>query len=155
MGVTGSGKSTVGELLARQLDWRFFDGDDFHSPDNKEKMRRGLALDDEGREPWLKAMRECIRAMIDRRTSAVVACSALKRSYRRMLQISDEVIFVYLKTDSALVRERLKMRTGHFMNLALLQSQFDTLEEPDNALQVDASLPPAEIVRQIRTQLQI
>ena len=153
MGVTGSGKSTVGELLARQLDWRLFDGDDFHPPANIEKLRRGVALDDKDRDPWLRAIRECITAIIDRRDNAVIACSALKHSYRRILHVSDEVVFVYLKADMALVRKRLKKRSGHFMNPDLLQSQFDTLEKPDNALAVDASLPPAEIVRQIRDQL--
>ena len=155
VGVTGSGKSTVGELLARQLAWRFFDGDDFHSPDNIEKLRRGVALDDEDREPWLKAIRECISAMIERSANAVIACSALKHSYRRMLQVSNEVVFIYLKADLALVRERMKKRTGHFMNPGLVSSQFNTLEESEDALPIDASLPPAEIVRQIRHQLGI
>jgi gluconokinase len=153
MGVTGSGKSTVGEILRRQLGWRFFDGDDFHPPANIEKLRRGVALDDKDREPWLQAIRECIKAMIERRDSAVIACSALKHSYRQILQVNEEVVFVYLKADMDLVRERLKKRAGHFMNPDLLQSQFDTLEEPDDALSVDASLPPAQIVRQIRDQL--
>jgi gluconokinase len=153
MGVTGSGKSTVGELLARQLDWGLFDGDDFHPPANIEKLRRGVALEDKDREPWLRAIRECIAAIIDRCDNAVIACSALKHSYRRVLHVSDDVVFVYLNADMALVRKRLKKRSGHFMNPDLLQSQFDALEEPDNALAVDASLPPAEIVRQIREQL--
>jgi gluconokinase len=153
MGVTGSGKSTVGKLLARQLGWRFFDGDDFHPPDNIGKLRRGVALDEEDRKPWLRAIRECIKAMIDRRTNAVMACSALKHSHRRMLRVGEGVVFVYLKADSGLVRERLKARAGHFMNPSLVQSQFDALEEPEEALQIDASLPAREIVRRIRDQL--
>jgi gluconokinase len=153
MGVTGSGKSTVGKLLARQLGWRFFDGDDFHPPDNIGKLRRGVALDEKDRKPWLRAIRECIKAMIDRRTDSVMACSALKHSHRRMLRVGEGVVFVYLKADSGLVRERLKARAGHFMNPSLVQSQFDALEEPEEALQIDASLPAREIVRRIRDQL--
>ena len=155
MGVTGSGKSTVGKLLAQQLGWKFFDGDDFHSPANIEKMRRGMPLNDDDRRPWLEAIRESIRQMVERSENAVIACSALKHSYRQMLRIAGEVVFVYLKANIDIVRERLKNRTGHFMNPDLIQSQFDTLEESEQALRVDASLPPGEIVRRIRTQLQV
>jgi gluconokinase len=155
MGVTGSGKSTVGKLLAQQLGWKFFDGDDFHSPANIEKMRRGMPLNDDDRRPWLEAIRESIRKMVERSENAVIACSALKHSYRQMLRITGEVVFVYLKANIDTVRERLRNRTGHFMNPDLIQSQFDTLEESEQALRVDASLPPGEIVRRIRTQLRI
>jgi gluconokinase len=154
-GVTGSGKSTVGKLLAQQLGWKFFEGDDFHSPANIEKMRRGMPLDDDDRRPWLEAIRESIRKMVERSENAVIACSALKHSYRQMLRITDEVVFVYLKANIDTVRERLRNRTGHFMDPDLIQSQFDTLEESEQALRVDASLPPGEIVRRIRTQLRI
>ena len=155
MGVTGSGKSTVGKLLAQQLGWKFFEGDDFHSPANIEKMRRGMPLSDDDRRPWLEAIRESIRQMVERSENALIACSALKHSYRQMLRITGEVVFVYLKANIDIVRERLKNRTGHFMNPNLIQSQFDTLEESEQALRVDASLPPGEIVRRIRTQLQV
>lgn len=155
MGVTGSGKSTVGKLLAQQLGWKFFEGDDVHSPANIEKMRRGMPLSDDDRRPWLEAIRESIRKMIERSENAVIACSALKHSYRQMLRITSEVVFVYLKANIDTVRERLRNRTGHFMNPDLIQSQFDTLEESEQALRVDASLPPGEIVRRIRTQLRI
>jgi gluconokinase len=155
MGVTGSGKSTVGKLLAQQLGWKFFEGDDFHSPANIEKMRRGMPLNDDDRKPWLEAIRESIRKMVERSESAVIACSALKHSYRQMLRITGEVVFVYLKANIDTVRERLRNRTGHFMNPDLIQSQFDTLEESEQALRVDASLPPGEIVRRIRTQLRV
>jgi len=155
MGVTGSGKSTVGKLLAQQLGWKFFEGDDFHSPANIEKMRRGMPLNDDDRRHWLEAIRESIRKMVERSENAVIACSALKHSYRQMLRITGEVVFVYLKANIDIVRERLKNRTGHFMNPNLIQSQFDTLEESEQALRVDASLPPGEIVRRIRTQLRI
>ena len=155
MGVTGSGKSTVGKLLAQQLGWKFFDGDDFHSSANIEKMRRGMPLNDDDRRPWLEAIRESIRQMVERSENAVIACSALKHSYRQMLRIAGEVVFVYLKANIDTVRERLRNRTGHFMNPDLIQSQFDTLEESEQALRVDASLAPGEIVRRIRTQLRI
>jgi gluconokinase len=153
MGVTGSGKSTVGELLARQLSWEFFDGDDFHSADNIKKMREGTPLSDEDRLPWLNALRETIRAAVNRRENAVIACSALKRSYRQRLQVSTEVAFVYLKANASLVRDRLAKRRGHFMNRELIQSQFDSLEEPEAALRIDASLSPVEIVQEIRNRL--
>jgi gluconokinase len=155
MGVTGSGKSTVGKLVAQQLGWKFFEGDDFHSPANIEKMRVGMPLNDDDRRPWLEAIRESIRKMVERSENAVIACSALKHSYRQMLRITGEVVFVYLKANIDTVRERLRNRTGHFMNPDLIQSQFDTLEESEQALRVDASLPPGEIVRRIRTQLRI
>ena len=155
MGVTGSGKSTVGKLLAGQLGWKFFEGDDFHSPANIEKLRRAEPLNDADRRPWLEAIREVIRAAIDRGENAVIACSALKESYRRMLQIREQVSFVYLKASIALIQDRLKNRTGHFMNPHLVQSQFDTLEAPEEALQIDAGSTPAEIVQIIRNRLAV
>ena len=155
MGVTGSGKSTVGKLLASQLGWKFFEGDDFHSPKNIEKLRRGEPLNDAERRPWLEAIREVIRTAIDHGENAVIACSALKQSYRKLLQTREQVSFVYLKASMALVQDRLKNRVGHFMNPDLVQSQFDTLEEPEQALQVDAALSPAEIVQLIRNKLSV
>jgi gluconokinase len=153
MGVTASGKSTAGELLSRELGWKFLEGDDFHSPENIEKLRRGKPLTDEDRKPWLEAIRGAIRASIDRGENVVVTCSALKETYRRMLRISEEVIFIYLKATIPLIQERLKRRVGHFMNPNLIQSQFDTLEQPKEALGIDAGLTPAEIVEVIRNRL--
>jgi gluconokinase len=155
MGVTGSGKSTIGRLLARQLHWKFLEGDDFHPQTNIEKMRRGVPLNDRDRKPWLKAIRESMRMAINRGENAVIACSALKEAYRRMLQICGKVSFVYLKADLTLIQKRLKKRTGHFMSPLLIESQFDTLEEPKETLQVDAGLPPSEIVRLIRHSLSV
>ena len=155
MGVTGSGKSTVGKLLASQLGWKFFEGDDFHSPKNIEKLRRGEPLNDADRKPWLEAIREVIRTAIDHGENAVIACSALKQSYRKLLQTREQVSFVYLKASMALVQDRLKNRVGHFMNPDLVQSQFDTLEEPEQALQVDVGLSPADIVQLIRNKLSV
>ena len=153
MGVTGSGKSTVGKRLAVELGWRFLEGDDFRSPKNIEKLRQGEPLNDEDRKPWLEAIREAILAAMDRDENAVITCSALKEVYRRMLQVSEQVIFVYLKATIPLIQGRLKKRVGHFMNPNLIQSQFDTLEEPKEALQIDAGLTPAEIIEVIRNGL--
>ena len=155
IGVTGSGKSTVGRLLAQRLGWKFYEGDYLHPAANLQKMRRGLPLTDEDRKPWLKAIQNAIRAAIEKRENAVIACSALKESYRNMLRVDGEVVFVYLKADSPLIQQRLKKRIGHFMNPVLIQSQFDTLEEPTQAVQIDAALPTAEIVQLIRDQLAI
>src|SRR5262244_2147703 len=116
MGVAGSGKSTVGKIIASQLDWKFVEGDDFHSPKNIEKMRLGEPLNDADRRPWLEAIREVIRTAVDHGENAVIVCSALKESYRKLLQIRGQVSFVYLKASMALIQDRLKNRVAHFMN---------------------------------------
>jgi gluconokinase len=154
-GVTGSGKTTIGKLLATELQWKFSEGDDFHPLVNVEKLRRGEPLSDQDRLPWLTAIRDTIRSAIDRGENAVIACSALKESYRRMLRISPEVILVHLEANPELIENRLKHRTGHFMNPALVRSQFETLEEPEAALQIDAGLAPGEIVGEIRSRLSL
>lgn len=154
-GVTGSGKTTVGRLLAGELGRKFYDADDLHPAANVEKMRRGEPLDDADRAPWLAAVRAIIEKALAGGENAVIACSALKESYRAMLQVSPKVVFVYLKIDPALAKERLTRRTGHFMNPSLVQSQFDALEESATALEVDASAPPAEIIRTVRARLKI
>jgi gluconokinase len=155
MGVTASGKSTVGKRLALELGWRFLEGDDFHSPENIQKLKQGEPLNDEDRKPWLEAIREAIRAALDRGENTVIACSALKEPYRRMLRVGEQVIFVYLKATIDLIQKRLASRAGHFMNPKLLQSQFETLEEPEGVLQIDAGLTPAEIVQVIRNRLSV
>jgi len=155
MGVTGSGKSTVGRLLARQLGWSFIEGDDFHSAANVEKLKRGEPLNDADRKPWLEAIRRSIDAAIARNENAVIACSALKGSYRSMLEVPGQVIFVYLKASVALIQERLRRRVGHFMNPNLIQSQFDALEEPSTAIGVDAGSTAEEIAQAIRRKLAI
>lgn len=154
-GVTASGKTTIGKLLATELDWKFYEGDDFHPLVNIEKLRRGEPLDDQDRLPWLTAIRDTIRAAIDRGENAVIACSALKESYRRMLRISPDVILIHLEANPELIEQRLKRRTGHFMNPALLRSQFETLEEAEAAVQIDAGLRPGEIVDAIRSRLSL
>jgi gluconokinase len=153
MGVTGSGKTTIGWGLARALGWPFYDADDFHPAANVEKMSRGVPLDDADRAPWLAALRELVRGCVESGESAVLACSALKESYRDRLLFDEVVRLVYLKGDENLIRERLRDREGHFMKAAMLDSQFAALEEPDGALRVDVSAPPEEIVKAIRDGL--
>ena len=151
MGVTGSGKTTVGVLLAKSLGWRFIEADDFHSPDNVEKMRRGEPLTDADREPWLARLAANLKELDAGRESAVLACSALKHSYRETLRSSGaDVRFVYLRVTRSEATERVQDRRGHFMPSSLVDSQFDTLEEPSEALDVDASKTPEVIVEEIR-----
>jgi gluconokinase len=153
MGPAGSGKTTVGELLASQLGWEFADGDSFHSPANIEKMAHGVPLDDHDRIPWLNAIREAMEHWNAQRRSVVLACSALKKSYRDRLQISSGVKLVYLKGDYDLLRKRMHSREGHYATEKLLASQFADLEEPEDAITVDVAYSREEIVAEIRKQL--
>jgi gluconokinase len=153
MGVAASGKTTVGHMLAEELGWTFYDADDFHPRANVEKMSRGVPLDDEDRRPWLESLRELIRECLSLGRDAVLACSALKESYRECLLIDEGVRPVYLKAGRALIRERLTERSGHFMKPQMLDSQFAALEEPEASTHFDASRPPAELVREIRERL--
>lgn len=131
MGVAGSGKTTVGTLLACELGWQFADADDFHPPENKQKISQGVPLTDSDRAPWLAAMRSAILQWDAAGENVVLACSALKRSYRDELRAGD-VRFVLLKGDYALLLERLRQRHGHFADEKILVSQLATLEEPDS-----------------------
>jgi gluconokinase len=155
MGVTGVGKTTIGQLLALELGWSFYDADDFHPPANVEKMRRGEPLNDVERIPWLEKLRDLLRGMLEAQSNAVLACSALKSAYREYLIIDEQVRLVYLKAEYSLIQHRLDQRKGHYMNPSLLQSQFATLEEPQQAIAVDVASSPAEIVRSIREKLRI
>jgi len=153
MGTTGSGKSTIGTLLAKRLGWEFVDADDFHPPANVEKMKRGIPLTDEDREPWLKALHDKIVEWIAEGRNVVLACSALKQSYRDQLRVGPDVKFVYLKGSYELFSQRVLTRKGHFAKQDLLASQFATLEEPTDAIIVDAAPPPEKIVAEARKQL--
>ena len=153
MGPAGSGKTTVGELLAGQLGWEFADGDSFHSPANIEKMAHGVPLDDNDRIPWLNSIREAMEQWNAQRRSVVLACSALKKIYRERLQINSGVKLAYLKGTYDLLRERLHSRRGHYATEQLLASQFADLEEPEDAITVDVAHSPEEIVAEIRRQL--
>jgi gluconokinase len=153
MGPAGAGKTTIGLALAQSLGWRFLDADDFHSPANVEKMRRGVGLTDDDRAPWLAAMHDALEHALATDASVILACSALKEQYRRALTpagAGSRMRLVYLHADEAVLRERLAHRTGHYAGPQLLASQLETLEEPPDALWVDASRPPAEIVLRIR-----
>jgi len=153
MGVTGAGKTTIGRLLAAQLGWPFADADQFHPKANVEKMSRGITLTDADREPWLAAMRSAIQQWISRNESAVLACSALKRSYRSELMVGPEVRFVYLRGDYETVARQLRMRHGHFATEAILADQFATLEEPENVVVLDVGRDPDLMVKEIRAQI--
>jgi gluconokinase len=155
MGVTGSGKTTVGKALAESVHWQFADADDFHSPANISKMRAGIPLDDADRVPWLAALRMQIDNWLRAGTNAVLACSALKHAYREQLVASSEVRVVYLRGSRELIAKRLKERHGHYMDPNLLPSQFATLEEPRDALAVDVDASVDEIVGRIRTVLNL
>jgi gluconokinase len=150
MGVTGTGKTTIGKLLAQRLDARFAEGDDYHPPENVEKMRSGRPLDDDDRWPWLQAIADDLRRWIDDGITAVVTCSALKRSYRDVLRRAGSTVrFVFLEGDPELLRRRLAGRKGHYMPASLLPSQIETLEspvgEPDVAA-VEVEGEPEEIL---------
>ncbi len=156
MGVTGAGKTTIGRALATSLGWEFHDGDDLHSDASKRKMRRGIALTDSDRAPWLAALRALIEAMLSEGRDGVVACSALKQSYRDELIVDpNSVKVVYLKGSQQVIAERIRNRTGHFMNPELLQSQIDTLEEPRDAIVVDVSAAPEAVVNTIKARLKL
>lgn len=155
MGVTGSGKSTAGRKLAESLGWKYFDADDFHSPANVAKMKSGVPLNDEDRKPWLESLQRLIQERLANRQPAVLACSALKQSYREVLIIDERVKLVYLKGDYDLIKARLGSRSNHYMNPALLESQFQTLEEPVGAMSIDIQSSPDEIVGIIRKQFEV
>lgn len=156
MGVSGSGKSSIGQLLADSLHWGFSDADAFHSPESIEKMRYGIPLNDLDRMPWLLALQQAIQQWLQENKNMVLACSALKASYRQVLVLDEErVIVVYLKGSFELIQKRLQQRHGHFMGEKLLKSQFDALEEPSGAITVDVAEPPEVIVQKIRVSLGI
>jgi gluconokinase len=157
-GVSASGKTTLGKLLAHELGWRFYEADDFHSQANVEKMRRGVPLTDEDRLPWLEKLRELIERCVESAENAVLACSALKRAYRERLRVGADVKFVFLRGDYALIGKQLRQRRGHFMNPTLLQSQFADLEEPksdEDTLMIELGRTPEQLVEKIKAKLQL
>ncbi|GFE68014.1 gluconokinase [Chroococcus sp. FPU101] len=146
MGVSGSGKSTIGQLLSQKLGWPFYDGDDFHPRENIAKMRQGIPLTDEDRRSWLSTL----RSLIEQNQNAIIACSSLKESYRDYLEGErTDIVWIYLKGSYEEILERMQHRQGHFMQPQMLRSQFATLEEPKNALVIDISLLPEEIIDRI------
>ncbi len=154
MGVSGSGKTAVGEALARELGWAWFDADDYHPPANVEKMRSGQPLTDADRWPWLDLLNGLMRAEDAKGRSAVLGCSALKQVYRdRLAQGLADVRWVHLKGSFELIMSRLQQRKHRYMPASLLQSQFDTLEEPRDALTIDIADPPEALAERIRAHL--
>ena len=155
MGVSGSGKSTIGKLLSEALKIEFLDGDDFHPEANINKMSEGTPLTDEDRFPWLLSINEKCKQLLKQEKSVVFACSALKESYRNILSkdIKDTIIFIFLKADKNLIITRLTERENHFMPTALIESQFNTLEEPKNSIQIEASLKEEILVKNLMNQL--
>jgi gluconokinase len=155
MGVTGSGKTTIGELLAQRLGWQFLDADDFHSVANKEKMHRGIPLTDADRWPWLDAIHAKLAQLQNERQSAVLGCSALKKSYRTRLADGIDARLVYLKGSYDFIAGRLRSRKGHFADEHILAGQFRDLEEPTDseATVVDIALSAEAVVDQIIARL--
>ncbi len=154
MGVTGSGKTTIGRLLSVQLGWDFVEGDDYHPPANIDKMSHGIPLTDADRDGWLAALSEAIRGKLAAGHSAIIACSALKQAYRDRLTVDPaQVRFVFLKGEFNLIHSRIAHRTGHFAGANLLASQFEALEIPRDAITVDVSRSPEEITKDVRRGL--
>jgi gluconokinase len=153
MGVAGSGKSTVGRLLAESIGFEFLDADTLHPESNVAKMSAAIPLTDSDRAPWLSAVRDRIVDAATRQHNLVVACSALKEAYRNFLARGIPVVWTYLKGHPDVFRARLQRRTGHFMKEQLLSSQLDALEEPTDAIVIDAWQLPQAIVEEITAQL--
>ena len=155
-GVSGVGKTTIGKLLSENMGWTFYEGDDYHTDVNLAKMRNGTPLTDDDRWPWLNALRTKISEIVLHEKDAVLSCSALKESYRMRLGSGlKDIVFVYLRGDYQLVRNRISARVGHFMSADLLVSQYSDLEEPQNGIIVDAALEPMEIINYLKRALSL
>jgi gluconokinase len=155
MGVTGSGKSTVGRMLAERLGWVYLDADDFHSPSNKERMHRGIPLTETDRIPWLDAMHTALQAHTEQGQSVVLACSALRQEYRDRLMAGLDVKLIYLRGSRELIATRLAKRMNHFAGVPILDDQFAVLEEPHDAIVLDISETPEQIVEEILRKINI
>jgi gluconokinase len=154
MGVCGCGKTEVGKFLAKNIGGTFIEGDEFHSPSNIQKMSQSIPLNDIDREVWLKTLRKLIDKQLEQPGYSVLACSALKTNYRNLLRCDDPRIkLVYLKGAQSLIKKRMEKRKGHYMKQTLLESQFDALEEPQNALVVDITASPGAIASLIVKEL--
>ena len=155
MGVSGCGKTSVGEALAKGLGWDFYDADDFHPPENVAKMANGTPLNDSDRVPWLAALHDLISSSLTQNRPGVLACSALKEHYRQQLLEGNEgVQIVYLKGSYDLIWSRMKARKDHYMKPHMLKSQFEALEEPTNVLTIDISMSVDDIVKTIISRSQ-
>ena len=152
MGICSCGKTLIGQMLAEKLGLDFYDADDFHPKSSIEKMKSQIPLDDKDRLPWLEAMAEQMPRW-EQKGGAVLACSALKESYRDVLRESGDVKFVFLKGTKDIILQRMKDRKEHFMPTSLIDSQLNTLEEPKDAITVDIASSPKEIVNDIVNKL--
>ena len=152
MGVSGSGKSTIGKKLSEKLLWPYFDGDDYHTLKNKEKMAAGFPLTDQDRIPWLKKLRGLI---LREKRNCIFGCSALKKAYRDILAVNNDVKFVYLKCGINLLKKRLEKRKDHFFKADLLESQLKTLEEPEQAFTIHGNASIDEIILSICRQIKV
>jgi len=157
MGAAGAGNTTVGRQLSEELRWRFLDGDEVHPLENITKMGRGTPLTDEDRRPWIQALRRSIAEWLEQGMNAVLTCSLLMHAHRAAVLAGYEphVKLAYLQASRALLRQRLTARTGHFAGVALLESQLALLEEPSDALLLDASMPPEQLVQTIRAAFRL
>lgn len=155
MGVSGSGKTTVGKALAEKLGCSFYDGDDFHPPENVAKMAGGTPLNDDDRRPWLAALHQLLAGHVAKGETAVLACSALKKKYRNQLQVENKTCFIFLRGSFDLIWERMQARQNHYMKAEMLQSQFDALEAPneDEAIVIDIDQNVDEILLKIANQI--
>jgi carbohydrate kinase (thermoresistant glucokinase family) len=151
MGVSGCGKSSVGKMLSGQTGWPIYDGDDFHPKANLDKMAQGIPLNDEDRQPWLETLHHLILLSLREGNSLIVACSALKKSYRDILRkgLADKIVFVYLKGSFSLIYTRMQQRDDHYMKAEMLRSQFEALQEPQNAIEIKISKSVSEITQEI------
>jgi carbohydrate kinase (thermoresistant glucokinase family) len=155
IGPMGCGKTTIGRTLAKELGWQFYDGDDFHPESNKKKMSEGFPLDDNDRQPWLEILHKVVQKHLAEESGMILACSALKKQYRRALGIDQSRIFsVFLKGSAALLQNRIAGRSHEYMAKDLLQSQLDTLEMPQTGITVDISGTPQYISQTIIDKLQ-
>lgn len=153
IGVAGSGKTLIGDMLARELFVPFFDADDFHSEENKTKMRNGIPLVDDDRYPWLASLNKHAKQYAG--SGCVIACSALKEKYRNQLSagVEEHVQWIFLSGSYEIIYERMEARSNHYMSVQMLKSQFDDLEEPKRAITIDVSLAPETIVENIKQLL--
>ena len=155
MGVSGSGKSTIGHALSEELGWSFYDGDDFHTPENIAKMSEGIPLDDQDRIKWLDSLSLLLLEKKATGEALVLACSALKRTYQEQLRGNrTDLKFVYLAGDFDLIMDRMNSRQAHFMKAQLLESQFEILDPPPDALEINIEQPVSSIVQAILTELE-
>lgn len=150
MGVSGCGKTSVGQSLSDELGWLFYDGDDFHFPVEVDKMSKGMPLNDQDRAPWLAVLSDLIAEQLQAGENLILACSALKKKYRQQLRMGNKgLVFVYLEGDFDLIWSRVQTRNDHFMKPDMLKSQIDILETPSNALKVNIDQPVAAIIQEI------